>query len=118
MAARETTFKCLNCGFEYTGMYDPDNITETASLTGYGVKEKTVSFNALSLFNRYYFVYQPYNSYFKLRGIPNYLQLWSNPYLSQLQQIQGYHLSINYSYPGYYSQYYYPNFNPYFKNYF
>lgn len=28
MAARETRFKCLNCGHEYTGMYDPDNITE------------------------------------------------------------------------------------------
>jgi len=28
MAARETRFKCLNCGYEYTGMYDPDNVTE------------------------------------------------------------------------------------------
>lgn len=28
MTAKETKFKCLNCGHEYTGMYDPDNITE------------------------------------------------------------------------------------------
>ncbi|UCF05609.1 MAG: hypothetical protein JSV33_00815 [bacterium] len=28
MVARETNFKCLNCEHEYTGMYDPDNITE------------------------------------------------------------------------------------------
>jgi DNA-directed RNA polymerase subunit RPC12/RpoP len=28
MTARETQFKCLNCGHEYKGMYDPDNITE------------------------------------------------------------------------------------------
>ncbi len=28
MVAKETRFKCLNCGHEYTGMYDPDNVTE------------------------------------------------------------------------------------------
>lgn len=28
MPARETTFKCLKCGHEYKGMYDPDKITE------------------------------------------------------------------------------------------
>lgn len=28
MAPRETRFKCLHCGHEYTGTYDPDNVTE------------------------------------------------------------------------------------------
>ena len=28
MTAREARFKCLNCGHEYTAMYDPDNVTE------------------------------------------------------------------------------------------
>jgi DNA-directed RNA polymerase subunit RPC12/RpoP len=28
MAARETRFKCLHCGHEYMGMYDPNNVTE------------------------------------------------------------------------------------------
>ena len=28
MVARETNFKCLNCGHEYRGTYDPDNVTE------------------------------------------------------------------------------------------
>jgi len=28
MAPRPTIFKCLNCGHEYEGVYDPDNLTE------------------------------------------------------------------------------------------
>jgi DNA-directed RNA polymerase subunit RPC12/RpoP len=28
MAAREVLFKCLACGHEYMGLYDPDNIQE------------------------------------------------------------------------------------------
>ena len=28
MAAKEYQFKCLNCGYEYAGMYDPKNVTE------------------------------------------------------------------------------------------
>jgi predicted nucleic acid-binding Zn ribbon protein len=28
MPAKEYQFKCLNCGYEYTGMYDPKNVTE------------------------------------------------------------------------------------------
>ncbi len=28
MAAKETRFKCLNCGHEYTDMYDPDKMSE------------------------------------------------------------------------------------------
>lgn len=28
MAPRETRFKCLKCGHEYTGMFDPGNVTE------------------------------------------------------------------------------------------
>jgi DNA-directed RNA polymerase subunit RPC12/RpoP len=28
MAAKETNFKCLGCGHEYTGIYDPENVTE------------------------------------------------------------------------------------------
>jgi len=28
MAAKETALKCLNCGHEYMGMYDPKNVTE------------------------------------------------------------------------------------------
>jgi putative FmdB family regulatory protein len=28
MAAKEYDFKCLNCGHDYKGMYDPHNVTE------------------------------------------------------------------------------------------
>jgi DNA-directed RNA polymerase subunit RPC12/RpoP len=28
MAPRKTKFKCLNCGHEYDGMYDPAAVTE------------------------------------------------------------------------------------------
>ena len=28
MTARPVLFKCLNCGHEYDGSYDPDNIDE------------------------------------------------------------------------------------------
>lgn len=28
MAAKEYRFKCLNCGHEYNGMYDPKKVTE------------------------------------------------------------------------------------------
>lgn len=28
MAARETNFKCLHCGHEYEGMFDPDHVQE------------------------------------------------------------------------------------------
>lgn len=28
MAAKEFRFKCLNCGHEYTGLFDPKNVTE------------------------------------------------------------------------------------------
>ena len=28
MAPRETKFKCLMCGHEYAGMFDPQNVTE------------------------------------------------------------------------------------------
>jgi len=28
MAAKETNFKCLMCGHEYVGMFDPQNVTE------------------------------------------------------------------------------------------
>jgi predicted Zn-ribbon and HTH transcriptional regulator len=28
MAAKETNFKCLMCGYEYVGMFDPKNVTE------------------------------------------------------------------------------------------
>jgi len=28
MAAKQVTFKCLRCGYEYSGTYDPDHVTE------------------------------------------------------------------------------------------
>ncbi len=28
MTARDTHFKCLNCGHEYNGVYDHDKVTE------------------------------------------------------------------------------------------
>ena len=28
MPAREVLFKCLHCGYEYTGLYDPKNMAE------------------------------------------------------------------------------------------
>jgi len=28
MAAKETKFKCLKCGHEYTGLFDIKNVTE------------------------------------------------------------------------------------------
>lgn len=28
MTARPVLFKCLSCGHEYEGVYDPDNVTE------------------------------------------------------------------------------------------
>ena len=32
MAQKEYEFKCLNCGYEFKGYYDPQNVTERTCL--------------------------------------------------------------------------------------